>query len=128
MLKDIVDVMRDDLLDPEYAAGLLSFGLNDDGGDFEGFLVSLRDLAKVRGGIAALAEATGLNRESLYQSLSPGSNPDMKTIWLFLKAIGLQMCFAPADKPIEKVVEAIDAVGASESAQAGEPSGSEQPP
>lgn len=39
-------------------------------GDPEVFLLALRDIARARGGVAKLAEATQLNREHLYRMLS----------------------------------------------------------
>ncbi len=122
MLRDFNDVFKDELLDPARAAGLLSFSISEQDGDFETFLLSLRDIVQARGGMAPLAETTGLGLNSLYKTLSRNGNPEMKTILRILKALGLQICFAPAGKDVEKVVRAIEAV------ETGEPSTSEEQP
>ena len=94
MLKDIFEVFEGDLKDPEYAAKLLTMSLEEEALDV--FLINLRDIVKARGGVAAVAKAAGLGRESLYKSLSPGHSPEFKTICAILKALGLSVDFAPA--------------------------------
>ena len=42
-------------------------------------------------GMAALAEETGLSRESLYKSLAETGNPEFKTVWKVVRAFGLQI-------------------------------------
>jgi probable addiction module antidote protein len=96
MLKDISEIFQDELQDPEYAAGLLKIALDEE--DFATFLVCLRDIVKARGGMTALAQATGLGRESLYKTLSSDGNPEFKTIITILNALGLKINFAPAVK------------------------------
>ena len=55
MLKDFNETFQDELLDGEFAAGLLRVSLEEEG--FETFLISLRDIVKARGGMTALAKA-----------------------------------------------------------------------
>jgi len=43
-----------------------------------------------------LADATGLNRESLYRTLSTKGNPRLESLALILQAQGLQLSFAAA--------------------------------
>lgn len=54
------------------------------------FLAALGEVAKVRG-IAALAERSGLGRESLYKTLAPGSKPRYETICKLVDALGLKL-------------------------------------
>ncbi|MGB5441496.1 MAG: transcriptional regulator, partial [Gammaproteobacteria bacterium] len=54
------------LADPVEAAGYLNAAIED--GDKALFLLALSNVAEARlGGMSKLAEATGLNRESLYR-------------------------------------------------------------
>ena len=96
MLVDYSESMADQYRDDEYVAGLLKMCLEEEG--FDVFLVALRNVAKVRGGMTWLANATGLGRESLYKSLSPGARPEFKTIYTVLRALGVTMDFTPICK------------------------------
>ena len=42
-------------------------------------------------GMARVARETGLGRESLYKSLSPGGNPEFGTVLKVVRALGLQL-------------------------------------
>jgi len=53
------------------------------------FLVALGDVAKARG-MAQIAKASGLGRESLYKALSAGSHPRHETISVILRALGVK--------------------------------------
>lgn len=78
------------LADPVEAAGYLNAAIED--GDKEIFLLALRNVAEARlGGISKLAEATGLNRESLYRMLSGKGNPELKSLDRLLHALGLKI-------------------------------------
>ena len=59
------------------------------------FLLALGDVAKALG-MAEVAQRTGLGRESLYKTLSPGSKPRYETIWKLTRALGLKLKFEPA--------------------------------
>jgi probable addiction module antidote protein len=54
------------------------------------FLAALGEVAKVRG-IAALAERSGLGRESLYKTLAPGSKPRYETNCTQMDALGVKL-------------------------------------
>ena len=54
------------------------------------FLAALSEVAKARG-IAALAERSGLGRESLYKTLAPGSKPRYETICKLVDALGVKL-------------------------------------
>ena len=93
MLKDFNETFQDELLDDKFAAGLLKVSLEEEG--FETFLVSLREIVKARGGMTALAKATGLGRESLYKALSQEGDPKFSTVYGVLKALGFEVAFTP---------------------------------
>jgi probable addiction module antidote protein len=54
------------------------------------FLAALGEVAKVRG-IAALAERSGLGRESLYKTIAPGAKPRYETICKLVDALGVKL-------------------------------------
>lgn len=53
------------------------------------FLAALGDVAKARG-MAQIAKAAGLGRESLYKALTPGAQPRYETINAVLHALGVK--------------------------------------
>ena len=54
-------------------------------------LIALRRIAEARGGIAKIAKAAGIERESLYRALSPRGNPRLSTLLAVTKALGLTL-------------------------------------
>jgi len=54
----------------------------------EALLMAMRHIAEVRGGISCVAKQTGLNRESLYKTLSARGNPRLQTFSMLLNALG----------------------------------------
>jgi probable addiction module antidote protein len=76
--------------DPAFAAEYLNAAL-DDTEEPKVLLVVLRQLAEAQGGVAKIAKAAGVERESLYQALSPKGNPRLSTLTAVLKAVGLKL-------------------------------------
>jgi probable addiction module antidote protein len=64
-------------------------------GDYRVLPLALRTAADVLGGMAALAEKTGLSRETLYRTLSSKGNPRLDTLGTILAAFGLRIAVAP---------------------------------
>lgn len=60
-------------------------------GDARAIPVALRTIADAAGGIGALAEKTGLSRETLYRTLSEKGNPQLDTLTAILAAFGLRL-------------------------------------
>lgn len=56
-------------------------------------LMALKDIAEAQGGIALLAEKTGLGRESLYKTLSSKGNPRLNTLTTLIHAMGFDIKF-----------------------------------
>lgn len=81
---DAVDYLNSEEMMAEYLAA----AMEDDNPDV--FLAALADVAKARG-MAQLAEDTGLGRESLYKTLSPGAKPRFETIVKITKALGVPL-------------------------------------
>ena len=88
--KNYQDSLLESLADASEAAAYLNAALED--GDNEVFLLALRNVADARvGGMSKLAEATGLNRESLYRMLSENGNPELNSLSRLLQALGLKL-------------------------------------
>ncbi|MBZ5612528.1 MAG: putative addiction module antidote protein [Acidobacteriia bacterium] len=75
---------------PEFAAEYLRAALEDDD-EPSVLLIALRRIAEARGGIAKVAKAAGIERESLYRALSPRGNPRLSTLFAVTKAVGLRL-------------------------------------
>jgi len=84
------------LQDPKNAAAYIEAALAE--GDSGDLLHALRNVAEARGGIARIAEKTGLNREALYRTLSRRGNPQLKSLAAILDATGLRLSVTPAGK------------------------------
>ena len=54
-------------------------------------LIALRRIAEARGGVAKVAKAAGIKRESLYRALSVRGNPRLSTLVAVTKAVGLKL-------------------------------------
>ena len=59
-------------------------------GDLSLIMASLGDIARARR-MAVVAQETGLGRESLYKSLSPGGNPEFATVLKVLRSLGFRL-------------------------------------
>ena len=67
-------------------------------GDARAVPIALRTVAEAVGGMAALADKTGLSRETLYRTLSDRGNPRLDTLAAILAAFGLRLTVQPARK------------------------------
>ena len=86
--------LLEELRDPELAAEYLTAAIED--GSTELFLIALRNVDEANGGVGAIAEATRLNRQSLYRTLSREGNPTLSSLLPVLRAVGLNLSFTPA--------------------------------
>jgi len=77
-------------------AAYLDAALTD--GDPRVLLQAVRDVAAVRGGMAALARRAGIPRESLYRMLSSRGNPSYAAVRSILGAVGLRLSVQPGIK------------------------------
>jgi probable addiction module antidote protein len=69
-------------------AEYLTAALED--GNPDVFLAAIGNVAKARG-MSAIAESTGLGRESLYNALSPGAKPRYDTVHEVLQSFGVKL-------------------------------------
>ncbi len=87
-------VIEDLAADPEFAAGYLNAVLED--GDQQELMTALRRVAIAFGGVPRLAELTELNAKTLYRTLSPKGNPELRSLTAMLKAMGMRLAVQPA--------------------------------
>ena len=74
--------------DPELTAEYLTAAAEEK--DRRVYLAALRTVAEAKG-MAKVAKAAGVPRESLYRALSAGGNPRLSTLHAILKAAGLKL-------------------------------------
>ena len=77
--------------DPEFAAEYLKAALEEAEDEPRALLIALRHVAEARGGLAKVAKAAGIERESLYRALSQRGNPRLSTLVAVTKAMGLKL-------------------------------------
>lgn len=75
---------------PKSAAKYLRAALEDED-EPRVLLIALRHVAQARGGLAKIAKAAGIERESLYRALSTRGNPRLSTLVAVTKAVGLKL-------------------------------------
>jgi probable addiction module antidote protein len=75
--------------DPKFAAEYIRAALEDEHGT-EVLLLVLRQVAEAYG-IASVAKAAGIQRESLYRALSAKGNPKVSTLAAVAGAMGLRI-------------------------------------
>ena len=84
--------------DPAFAAEYLNSVLED--GDQKELMLVLRRMAKALGGVPKLAEEAELNVNTLYRTLSPKGNPELKSLRALLRAMGMQLTVRPLRKRV----------------------------
>jgi probable addiction module antidote protein len=100
-MKDKTSVSHDEMMvkklrqRPRFAAEYLKAAM-EEADDPEVLLIALRQVAEARGGLAKVAKAAGIERESLYRALSPRGNPRFSTLIGVMKAVGLKLTVEPA--------------------------------
>jgi len=80
--------------DPEFAAEYLKAAM-EESDEPKVLLIALRQIALARG-VAKVAKAARIKRESLYRALSPRGNPRLTTLMAVTKALGLSLTVEPA--------------------------------
>jgi probable addiction module antidote protein len=75
---------------PEFATEYLKAAMEDTD-EPEVLLIALRRVAEAQGGMAKVARAAGVERESLYRALSARGNPRWSTLVAVTRAMGLKL-------------------------------------
>ncbi len=81
---------------PKLAAEYLNAVLQD--GDQEELMLALRRLSEAHGGVVQVAAGAKLNATTLYRTLSPKGNPELKSFKALLKAMGMRLAVQPISK------------------------------
>lgn len=95
-MKDKTSVSHDEVMvkklrtNRAFAAEYLKAAM-EDSEEPQVLLLALRHIAEARGGVAKIAKAAGVERESLYRALSPRGNPRLSTLFAVTKALGLTL-------------------------------------
>ena len=96
------ELLIESLKDQEEAVAYFNTVLQECGtGDQEAqklLLIAIKVVAEAQGGIAQLAEKTGLGRESLYKTLSQKGNPKLSTLTTLFKALGFDLMISPSKR------------------------------
>jgi probable addiction module antidote protein len=82
--------------DPSFAADYLNGVLAD--GDEQELMVALRRVAEAFGGVSKLASKAKLNATTLYRTLFPKGNPELRSMNSMLKGMGLRLAVRPIGK------------------------------
>lgn len=88
--------LQKQLQDPAFAAAYLSYTAESD--DPSDFMVALREVTEVYGGVGAIAGRTRLNRQQLYKTLSVKGNPEFRTLRAILGAAGFSLAIVPRSR------------------------------
>lgn len=88
--------LTEQLRDAELSAEYLNAALAE--GDQASFMLALRNVAKARGGVAAVARHAGMNRVALSRALSGTGNPELRSLTRILDASGLKLLIASRTK------------------------------
>lgn len=89
--------------DPDMAVDYLRLCMQDN--DPQLFLIALRQVSKALGGIAKVAERTGLNREHLYKTLSAEGNPTWASVNAVVNSLGMRFMLEPIKPPKKKAAK-----------------------
>jgi probable addiction module antidote protein len=81
---DAARYLTDDAAVAEYLTAVLETD------DPDLLLLALSDVARARG-MAQIAKASGLGRESLYKALAPGAKPRFDTVVKVARALGIRI-------------------------------------
>ena len=81
------------LKDDEVVAEYLTAALEDENPGV--FLAAVANVAKAKS-VSAIAESTGLGRESLYKALTPGAKPRYDTVLKVLHSLGVKLSVSAA--------------------------------
>jgi probable addiction module antidote protein len=84
--------------DPSFAAKYLNSVLED--GDQKELMLALRRMSDAFGGVQELAGKAKLNANTLYRTLSPRGNPELKSLRAVLRAMGMQLTVRPLRKRV----------------------------
>jgi probable addiction module antidote protein len=98
-MRDFREYVKEKLKDPAEAVTYLNTALEEyeKDSDSDAFLLALRTVTEVKGGVAELARKTNLNRQHLYRTLSSKGNPRLNTLETVLHGLGFKLSIVPLE-------------------------------
>ena len=90
------EFVRDSIQDPKAAAEYLNTAQAE--GNSHAFLMALKDVIEVHGGLSELARKTKLNRPNLHKMLTGKGSPKFETVLKVLDASGFTLTVKPHGK------------------------------
>jgi len=98
-MREYWNLVSEIVADPKEAAEYLKQSLEEyeADGNLEAFLLALKTVTTAQGGVSQLASKTGLNRQSLYRTLSKQGNPRLNTLHIILNSLGYKLSIEPLD-------------------------------
>ena len=90
------EFVKDSIRDPETAAEYLNAAQAE--GDSRAFLMALKDVGDVHGGLSALARKAKLNRPNLHRMPTGKGSPKLETVIKVLNASGFTLTVKPHGK------------------------------
>ena len=96
---DVADYLRNEAMMADFLAGSWLDSIEDNDPDL--FVRALAAVARARG-MASVANASGLARESLYKALTPGRKPQFATIQKILHGLGIPFGVLPVSASAKK--------------------------
>lgn len=94
------EFVRESIQDPKLAAEYLNAAAKEE--DSGAFMIALKDVIDVYGGLSDLARKANLNRGSLHRALTGKSMAKFETFQKALTAAGFEMTFKPIAKTIRR--------------------------
>jgi probable addiction module antidote protein len=91
---ELIESLKDHDEAVAYLNAALEESLKGDAESQEILLMAFRNVAEAQGGIAKVAKKAHLGRESLYKTLSPKGNPELRTVTMLVQAMGLRLQFS----------------------------------
>lgn len=88
--------LAESLRDPDEAAAYLDAVFAE--GDQAAIMLAIRQVAKARGGVSAIAGKAKLTREATYRMLSQTGNPELRSLSAILGASGLRLTVRAIEK------------------------------
>lgn len=97
------DYHIEQLQDPEDAKIYLSVALEDyeKNEDINAFLLAVRDVIEVQGGVSQLAERVSLTDEVLYKVLSENGDPQLNTMRIILHELGFKFSIEALESQLQ---------------------------
>lgn len=91
--KQLAEFMVESLRNPKEASSFVESALEayEEDGNLGAFLQSLRYVSEAQGGVSEVSRRTGLNRQSLYKMLAAKGNPELKSILIIMRSLGMRL-------------------------------------